>query len=116
LPVLAGALLWKYPVLLNESYPFRWIATGLAAGIGSHLFWDCVGSRDHKIIVVPYWFSFKSAFSRLWLLAGAAICLGAAACYGDAKLASPFKLDVFQKVRPNSGVLLDSSRNSTEKP
>jgi len=85
LPVLAGALLWKYPILLNENYPFRWIATGLAAGIGSHLFWDCVGSRDHKIIVVPYWFSFRSAFSRLWLLGGAAICLGAAAAFGDAK-------------------------------
>jgi len=103
LPILSCALLWHFPILLREDLPFRWIATGLAAGIGSHLFWDCVGSRTHKIIVVPYWFSFKSAFSRLWLLAGAAICFGAAASFGDVKLSFPFRLDAFEKVRPNSG-------------
>jgi hypothetical protein len=38
-------------------------------GIGSHLFWDCVGSRSHKIVFVPYWMSLRAAASRVYLLA-----------------------------------------------
>ena len=103
LPAILLFLAWRYPLLMEHALPFGTVAAGLSIGIGSHLFWDCVGSRTHKIIVVPYWFSFKSAFSRLWLLAGAAICFGAAASFGDVKLSFPFRLDAFEKVRPNSG-------------
>ena len=58
-----------------------WIVAGLCIGIGSHLFWDCVGSRSQKIIVVPYWSSMKTALSRIYLLGGAAIALGLGAAF-----------------------------------
>lgn len=80
LPVLAVALAWKFPFLLQTD--FTRAAAGLGVGIGSHLFWDCVGSRTHRIIVVPYWYSMRAAMSRFWLLSGAAICLVAAARFG----------------------------------
>ena len=81
LPILACALVWRYPALLHAGFPMAWIVAGLCIGIGSHLFWDCVGSRSHKIIVIPYWTSMKTALSRIYLLSGAAIALGLGAAF-----------------------------------
>ncbi|HEX8552744.1 MAG TPA: SMP-30/gluconolactonase/LRE family protein [Abditibacteriaceae bacterium] len=81
LPALCCALVWKFPQLMNTSY-FAHAAAGLSVGVASHLFWDCVGSRSHSIVVVPYWTKMRAATSRLWLLAGAATCLGIAARFG----------------------------------
>lgn len=77
LPALLVALAWRYPILLDANLPFTLVASGFCVGIGSHLFWDCVGSRSHKIVVVPYWFALREAASRVYLLAGAALCLAA---------------------------------------
>ena len=74
LPALLLGALWKWPVLGS----FGWaspLLLGLSLGTGSHLFWDCVGSERHKIVVVPYWFALRESASRLWLLGGAAACL-----------------------------------------
>ncbi len=76
-PLLPGLLLgaaWKWPFLANYSF-FSPLLLGTSLGIGSHLFWDCVGSERHKIVVVPYWFALRESASRLWLLMGAAACL-----------------------------------------
>jgi hypothetical protein len=68
----------RFPLLLNPALPFVPIAVGLCTGIGSHLFWDCVGSRRHSIVCVPYWFTLREAASRLYLLLGAALAIAAA--------------------------------------
>src|SRR4028119_678944 len=47
LPFLLLGLTSRYPLLLNPSLPFVAAAAGLSIGTGSHLFWDCVGSRTH---------------------------------------------------------------------
>lgn len=76
-PILPAALLgaaWKWPVLAGFAW-FSALVMGFCIGIGSHLFWDCVGSARHKIVFVPYWLALREAVSRLWLLGGAAICL-----------------------------------------
>lgn len=78
LPILLTATTVWLPSLLDPTRPWATLALGLCVGIGSHLFWDCVGSRTHKIIVVPYWFSLREAASRVYLLTGAALSLGAA--------------------------------------
>jgi len=78
LPGLLSLLAWRYPLLMDRTLPFHTIAIGFSIGVGSHLFWDCVGSRTHKIIVVPYWLKLPQAVSRVYLLAGAAISLGVA--------------------------------------
>lgn len=80
------------PILLcvgNYYFPEWWISwpqlnflsAGLCIGIASHLFWDCVGSRSHKIIVVPYWFHMREAMSRVYLLSGTAIALGCSVAF-----------------------------------
>lgn len=61
-------LLAEFPVLIS-------IGVGLCVGVASHLFWDCVGSRTHKIVIVPHWFALREAPSRVYLLLGAAISL-----------------------------------------
>jgi membrane-bound metal-dependent hydrolase YbcI (DUF457 family) len=76
LAVGAAALGWKYPVLLDAKMPFAWLGAGLCVGLGSHLFWDCISSRSHKIVFVPYWFALRPAMSRVYLLLGATMCLG----------------------------------------
>lgn len=78
LPAVLLGLAWRYPLLMDRSLPFSAAAIGLSIGIGSHLFWDCVSSRSHKIIVVPYWFALRPGLSRIYLLLGAALSLGAA--------------------------------------
>jgi hypothetical protein len=75
LPIGCGLLLWHYPVLLDVKLPFRWIGVGLSTGLGSHLFWDCVGSRRHKIVIFPHVWHLHEAASRAWLLVGAAASL-----------------------------------------
>jgi hypothetical protein len=82
LPIALVALAWNYPILLSSALPFSWFAAGLSVGIGSHLFWDCVGSRSHKIVFVPYWMALRSAASRIYLLAGALLCLVIGAGFG----------------------------------
>lgn len=77
-PALLLLLAWRYPALMSPGLPFQTVAIGLSIGIGSHLFWDCVGSRTHKIIVVPYWFKLPQGVSRVYLLIGAAACLAIA--------------------------------------
>jgi hypothetical protein len=72
----------KYPNLM-EWEPLVAASVGLCVGLGSHLFWDCVGSKRHKIVVVPYWFALREAASRLWLLLGALICLSAASAFAN---------------------------------
>ncbi len=57
------------------------LSAGLCIGIGSHLFWDCVGSRTHKIIIVPHWLHLREVESRLYLLSGTAIALGCALAF-----------------------------------
>ncbi len=70
--LLGAALKWT---TLASFRPFSALLLGTCLGIGSHLFWDCVGSARHKIVFVPYWFALREAMSRLWLLGGAVICL-----------------------------------------
>ena len=79
LPALLLGAVWKWPTVAQIP-GFGPFALGLCLGIGSHLFWDCVGSARHKIVVVPYWFALRENASRLWLLIGAAACL----CIGAA--------------------------------
>lgn len=76
LPTLLLASLWKWPQLATPLF-FN-AALGTTIGIGSHLFWDCVGSKRHSIVVVPYWWTLREAPSRLYLLLSAALCLSAA--------------------------------------
>lgn len=78
LPLALVAATVKLPWTLQSSDVVAHALVGLTSGIGSHLFWDCVGSRSHKIIVVPYWFGLRPAVSRVYLLAGAALSLAAA--------------------------------------
>lgn len=79
LPLLLFGLAQKFPLLLHA--PFVGIATGLCVGIGSHLFWDCVGSRGHKIVFVPHWMALREASSRVYLLGGAVLSLSVAAYF-----------------------------------
>jgi len=82
LPLLLLGALWKWP---NLAQPwFFQGALGACVGVGSHLFWDCVGSKRHAIVVVPYWWSLREASSRLYLLVGSALslCIGSALCGG----------------------------------
>jgi hypothetical protein len=82
-PLLAGLLLWarwQYPLLAKETI-FVAFAGGVCVGVGSHLFWDCVGSRSHKIVFIPYWLALRPALARVYLLAGAAASFGAALCF-----------------------------------
>ncbi|MDF2441317.1 MAG: hypothetical protein JWN98_2301 [Abditibacteriota bacterium] len=77
LPAATLALAIHFPGVTKFS-AFMSMSAGLCVGVGSHLFWDCVGSNSHKIVVVPYWFALRSAPSRVYLLAGAALSLAAA--------------------------------------
>ena len=89
-PLLPAALVgaaWKWPVLASFS-AFSALVLGLCLGIGSHLFWDCVGSARHKIVFLPYWFSLREAASRLWLLSGAMMCLCIAWAWESAQVGS----------------------------
>lgn len=80
LPLLLLGALWKWPSLAQPL--FFQAALGASVGVGSHLFWDCVGSKRHSIVVVPYWWTLREAPSRLYLLVGAALalCVGGALC------------------------------------
>ncbi len=82
LPALLVGALWHWPGLASPL--FYQFALGSAIGTGSHLFWDCVGSKRHSVVVVPYWWTLREASSRLYLLTGAALCLamGGALCGG----------------------------------
>lgn len=105
LPILTCALVWRYPALMHAGFPMAWMIAGLCIGIGSHLFWDCVGSRSQKIIVVPYWSSMKTALSRIYLLGGAAIALGLGAAFALAPsrvLAAPHVAAKKAKTTPAS--------------
>ena len=51
------------------------VGSGVCIGISSHLFWDCVGSRGHRIVFVPYWVALRPAASRAYLLIGSTISL-----------------------------------------
>jgi len=84
LPLLLLGALWKWPHLANPLF-FQG-ALGACVGVGSHLFWDCVGSKRHAIVVVPYWWTLREAASRVYLLAGSALslCIGGALCGGMA--------------------------------
>ena len=77
LPVLCVGALWKWPQFASY-WGVLAGAMGVCIGVGSHLFWDCVGSERHKIIVVPYWLSLREVASRLYLLVGAFISLAVA--------------------------------------
>lgn len=80
LPLLLLGALWKWPHLAGPL--FFQLALGACVGVGSHLFWDCVGSSRHSIVVVPYWWTLREAPSRVYLLLGAALslCVGGALC------------------------------------
>lgn len=78
MPVLLLAATLQAPVLLDPSLRLAPLMVGLCAGTGSHLFWDCVGSRRHRIVLVPYWLSVRPSLTRVYLLAGAAVSLGVA--------------------------------------
>ena len=78
MPVGCAYLAWREPQFYAHYLALTPVAVGLCVGISSHLFWDCVGSRSHKIIVVPHWFALREATSRFYLLLGAAISLLAA--------------------------------------
>lgn len=68
-----------YPLLLHA--PLTAVAVGLSVGVASHLFWDCVGSRGHKIVFVPHWLALRETASRIYLLSGAVISIGVAAYF-----------------------------------
>jgi membrane-bound metal-dependent hydrolase YbcI (DUF457 family) len=81
--ILPALLFW-----LSLRYPqgqglWQMAAIGLCVGVGSHLFWDCVSSRTHKIVVLPYWISLRPAMSRVYLLAGAAASMLIASSFGS---------------------------------
>lgn len=76
--LLGAAWQWPQSPLFQGAMSF---VVGLCVGTGSHLFWDCVGSRTHEIVFVPYWWSLRAATSRLYLLAGAALSLGVASAF-----------------------------------
>jgi len=82
LPLLLFGALWNWPTLAKPV--FFQAALGTCVGVGSHLFWDCVGSKRHSIVVVPYWWTLREAASRVYLLAGALLSLfiGGALCGG----------------------------------
>lgn len=82
LPALLLGALWKWPLLASPL--FYQLSLGAAIGTGSHLFWDCVGSKRHSIVVVPYWWTLREVASRLYLLVGATLCLtlGGVLCGG----------------------------------
>ena len=73
LPIICFFVLWNFPFLAKEYFPYRWLTIGLSIGIGSHLFWDCIGSRTHRIIIFPHWWALRSSASRLYLLTGSAV-------------------------------------------
>jgi hypothetical protein len=75
LPIGCVWIFLSYPSLLAPSLPFRWIAVGLCTGLGSHLFWDCAGSRHHKIVFFPHCWHLRANKSRLWLLLSSVIAL-----------------------------------------
>ena len=75
LPLLLGVGNHYFPETWEQWPQLKALSAGLCIGIGSHLFWDCVGSRSHKIIIVPYWLHLREAMSRIYLLSGAAIAL-----------------------------------------
>jgi len=89
LPAILLFLAWRYPLLMEHALPFGTVAAGLSIGIGSHLFWDCVGSRSHKIVFVPYWFALRPAAARVYLLLGAVLSLGAAFYFAGTVLRLP---------------------------
>ena len=62
---------------------------GVCIGVGSHLFWDCLGSERHKIIVVPHWVHLREVASRLYLLLGAFISLAVAGAIAAAFAVRP---------------------------
>lgn len=72
LPMICFFVLWNYPHLAQEQLPFRSITVGLGVGVGSHLLWDCIGSRRHRIVIFPHWWALRESASRLYLLTGAA--------------------------------------------
>lgn len=106
LPLVIFALSQKFPLMLHA--PFTGAATGLCVGVGSHLFWDCVGSRGHKIVFVPYWWALREASSRVYLLGGAVLALGVAAyfCFMQPQALSLVKgapnsvSEIFQSPKP----------------
>jgi len=59
---------------------------GLSVGLSSHLFWDCVSSRTHKIVFIPYWLALRPAWSRVYLLGGAMLSLLVAFSFGSTGL------------------------------
>lgn len=74
--------------ILSKQFPslntlLNGLAAGLAVGIGSHLFWDCVSSRTHKIVFVPHWLALREASSRVYLLGGAVLSLAVAAYFSS---------------------------------
>lgn len=88
LPILCLGALWKWPFSAN-TYGVLAGAMGVCIGVGSHLFWDCVGSERHKIIVVPHWIHLREVASRLYLLLGAFISLAVAGAIAAAFAAKP---------------------------
>jgi hypothetical protein len=80
------------PHSLSSALPYSWFAAGISVGIGSHLFWDCVGSRSHKIVFVPYWMALRASASRIYLLAGALLCLIIGAYFGAGVPAPSYQL------------------------
>ena len=82
LPMLGVYLFVKRPDL-TLFHPVISVAVGLCVGIASHLFWDCVGSKRHQIVVIPYWFTLQEATSRLYLLCGAVVSLGVAFAFAN---------------------------------
>ena len=77
LPIGLLAAVWKWPQIADIPGFGAW-AFGTCLGVASHLFWDCVSSQRHKIVVVPYWFALREAPSRIYLLSGAVVslCIG----------------------------------------
>ena len=64
-------------------------AMGVCIGVGSILFGIGVGSKQHKIIVVPHWIHLREVASRLYLLIGAFICLAVAGAIAAAFSVKP---------------------------
>ncbi len=84
-------------------------ACGLSIGLSSHLFWDCVSSRSHKIVFVPYWMALRPALSRIYLLGGALLSLLVALWFGS--VSSPLK-----KISLPSFLKTDSSTRNIVAP
>ena len=107
LPLVFFASVNRFTFLLEA--PLNGVVAGFCVGLGSHLFWDCVGSRSHKIVFVPHWLALREASSRVYLLGGAVLSLGIAVFFSSMQIRAQPEALSFVRQAPNFILLKSSS-------